>query len=214
MKVAVSYISSKYNLKETIKKINISSADYIHMDIMDGKYVENKNFNRFTIKKILKLSKKKIDVHLMVNRPEKFLKFFKKFHFVKNIYFHPSSTKNSAKLIEKIKSMGISPGIVINPDENIEAFINLYKDIDRVLIMSVKPGSGGQKFINKTINKIEDLGLFMKKNKHIFDIAVDGGINDVTIKKLHNLKVDYVISGSYICKSDDYETMIMTLKND
>ncbi len=211
MKVAVSYISSKFNLKETIKKINLSIADYIHMDIMDGKYVENKNFKRSIIKKVLKNARKKVDVHLMVNNPVKYLKYFKNSYYVKNLFFHPSTCEDVYKMINNLKQMGISPGIVINPNEKIEDFKDLYKDIDRVLIMSVVPGAGGQKYISRSTEKIESLIAYRKKNKETFEIAVDGGINDKTINNLSQLDINYVISGSFICQSDNYNEQIEKL---
>ncbi len=212
MKVAVSYISSNYKLKETIKKINLTSASYIHMDIMDGKYVENKNFKKRTIKKVFKYAKKRLDIHLMTKNPNKYLKYFKKSSLAKNLFFHPSTCDNVHDMIIQIKKIGLSPGIVINPKEKINDFKELYKDIDRVLIMSVIPGAGGQKYKKEITNKIIELIEYRKKHKESFEIAVDGGINDKTIKELKDLNLDYVISGSYICKSNDYEKQIEKLK--
>ncbi len=214
MKVAVSYISSNYSLKETIKKINLSNADYIHMDLMDGRYVANKNFTIFNFKKVFKLSKKKIDVHFMVLNPEKYLSKIKKFSLVKNIYFHPETSSNPEKFILDCKRFGFSPGIVINPDEDIYKYNKFYKSVDRILIMSVKPGMGGQKFLSETPLKIEELIKYKKKNKEYFEIAVDGGINDRIIKKINKLDIDYVISGSFICKSNDYNMQINKIKKD
>ncbi len=213
MKVAVSYISSKYNLKNTILKINETTSDYIHMDIMDGLYVENKNFSKKDLKVIFKYTKKYLDVHFMVCNPEKYLKYFKNNNSVTNIYFHPSSSYDPFDFINKVKEMNITVGIVINPDENITSFKQYYKHIDKVLIMSVVPGAGGQKFIDASVTKIKELTTFREENNEIFEIAVDGGINDQTIKKLSNLDITSVISGSYICQSDNYEENINKLKH-
>ncbi len=213
MKVAVSYLSSIYNLKKTINLINKTDADYIHMDIMDGKYVDNKNFSKGKIKKVLKYTKKDLDIHLMVNNPSKYLKLFLKNEYVRNLFFHPSTEKDPYKFILDLKKYNISPGIVINPKEDIEEYLEYFKYIDRVLIMSVTPGAGGQKFITSTIFKLEKLIQTKKEKKEIFEIAVDGGINDKTINKLKDLKIDYVISGSFICHSDDYDEKINVLKN-
>ncbi len=210
MKIAVSYLNSKYNIKKTIKKINLSNADYIHMDIMDGKMVQNKNFNVFKIKSILKWAKKNLDIHLMVKNPIKYLKYFKKKDYVKNIYFHPKFEDDSLKLIEELKKMNISPGIVIDTNDLIEDFSDLYQHIDRVLLMSVKAGVGGQKFIPEIITKAEKL-MEYKANK-FFEIAIDGGINNETIKYFKHLNIDLFISGSFICESDDFDSKIEELK--
>ncbi len=212
MKVAVSYISSNYNLKETINKINISDADYIHMDIMDGKYVTNKNFMSKDIKWIIKNATKNIDVHLMVKNPIKYMKYFKKKKTIKNLFFHVNAEKKPIKLIDKLKKYNISPGLVINPEEDISDYNSFYHIVDRVLIMSVVPGAGGQNFIEDTIPKIKKLADYKLNNNLSFEIAVDGGINNNTIKSLNNLNIDYVISGSYICKSENYDEQINSLK--
>ncbi len=214
MKVAISYISSDYKFKDTIKKINLSNADFIHVDLMDGKYVENKTFNRFNIKKVFKLAKKKLDVHFMTDNPEKYLKLIKDFHLVKNVYFHPETTSDPENFIIECKRYGFSPGIVINPDEEVDKYIKYFKNIDRILVMSVKPGKGGQKFMTKTPERLSKLIELRKKNKDHFEIAVDGGINDKTITKINKLDINYVISGSFVCKSEDYNKQILLLKKD
>lgn len=206
MKVAVSFISSKSTFKETIKDINKTTANYIHVDVMDGKYVENNNFSKADIKFLLNHSNKLLDVHLMTKKPEKYLKYFKHPFRVDTIYFHPSSTSNPLKLIKKIKKSGIKIGIVINPDENVEDFNSYLEQVDSCLVMSVAPGAGGQDFIESTVQKILEL------DKYNLTIGVDGGINKDTISNLKNTKVSYVVSGSYICKSDNYEEAIASLK--
>lgn len=206
MKVAVSFISSKSAFKETIKDINKTTASYIHVDVMDGKYVENRNFSKSNIKYLLNHSNKLLDVHLMAVKPEKYIKYFKYPFRVDTIYFHPSSTKKPDKLIKKIKKIGIKTGIAINPDENIDDFKIYLEKVDSCLIMSVSPGAGGQEFIPSTVEKISEL------NDYDLTIAVDGGINKDTISNLKDTKVSYVISGSYICKSDNYEESICSLK--
>ncbi len=212
MKIAVSYLSSKHKLKETINRINDTTADYIHMDLMDGKYVELNNIKKGKIKKVLNLAKKPLDVHLMMENPSKFIKVFKKYDNVENLFFHPMTEKNSHILINQLKLMNISPGIVINPNEDISYFDAYLNDIDRVLIMSVVPGMGGQAYLKETSNQIKSVIDYKKKHRLHFEIAVDGGINNDTIKNIDSDNIDYIISGSFICQSDDYQKQINLLK--
>lgn len=208
MNVAVSFLSSNYSFEDTIKMINDTSALYIHTDIMDGKYVSDNTFDKKKVKCLSK-NEKKCDVHLMVENPEKYLKFFKSDVF-ELIYFQPKTVKNMDKFLKKLKNK--KKGIVINPDDNIFDFIELYDKIDYILVMSVVPGKGGQEFIENTIDKIDELNSLKKEKNYKFKIAIDGGVNNKTINFLKNKDIDYVISGSFICKSDNFEKKIKELK--
>lgn len=205
MKVSVSYITSKHKKSETIKLIGESIADYIHVDLMDGNYVENKNFTIGEVIKDLSFVKKSLDVHLMVNNPDKYISKIGMLN-INDIIFHPSASKNVKKTIELIKSMGFLVGIAINPDEDIHIIDDYLNDIDIVLIMSVVPGRGGQEFIPSVLDKLDYLS-----NLDII-VSIDGGINEESIEYLRNKKVDIVVSGSYICMSDNYNKNISILK--
>lgn len=202
--IAVSFIKSKSSLLDTIKKIEDSKADYIHVDLMDGLYVENNNILEFL--DILNATNKALDIHLMVNNP---LKLIDKLILpnTKMITFHLDAEEEPIKTIEEIKKHNIKVGIAINPDDNIDVLDNYYDLIDYVLVMSVVPGKGGQEFIKDVLNKIEYL-----QNKNVL-IGIDGGINDNSIKYLKDYKVDVIVSGSYICMSDDYNKQIENLEN-
>ena len=208
MKVAVSYISSNFSTEETIKLIDESNADYIHVDLMDGKYVEVNNFEIDDTLKLFSNTKKLLDIHLMVEEPEKYLLKLSKLN-ADCITFHPKTTKYPEDLKNIIKSLGFKAGIAINPDEEIDEFINLFDNIDKIIVMSVNPGYGAQKFIDDVIPKIQK--LIDLKIKYNYLVEVDGGINDESIKKLSN--IDIVVSGSYVCKSDDFNKSIDTLKS-
>lgn len=204
MKVAVSFIKSRYSEKETIDLINQTNADFLHLDIMDGEFVENKNYDYEDIKMFLKDNHKPLDIHLMCADP---LKYIEEYIELKpyNITFHIEAVNNPLRLIELLHDNGIRCGLAINPDTSVKE-IKPYLDlIDNVLVMSVYPGKGGQKFIPDTVNKINELAL-LKKN---FTIEVDGGVNNEIINNLQN--VDIVVSGSYICESEDYQKTIDTL---
>lgn len=212
MKIAVSYISSKFNFKTTIGKINESTADYIHVDLMDGKMVKTKNFNIFKIKKLLKLSTKPLDIHLMVKQPSKLLKHFKCHEQVKNLYFHPKYEKETLNFIDALRKYVISPGIVIDMDEEIDEFFYILPHVDRVLVMSVQAGYGGQEFMYDSLNKVKNLLKYRKEKNLDFKISVDGGINNKTIKLFDGLDIETFISGSYITNEDDFDKQINRLK--
>lgn len=211
MKVAVSYLSSKYKEKDTIKLIDNSIADYIHVDLMDGKFVENKNFTIGGLTKLLNNTKKPLDVHLMTLKPEKYFEDLAMLN-TEYITFHIEAVKKPKEVIEAIENLGIKTGISINPEteiNNIKEFLDL---VDQVLVMSVHPGKGGQEFIQDVISKINELINYRKENNSKFIISVDGGINSETINYLKDKEIDMIVSGSYICQSDNFNNQINNLK--
>ena len=206
MKIAVSYLSSN-NYLECINKINESNADYVHVDLCDGKYVNTKNFEIKNTIKLLNNSKKPLNIHLMVANPKKIIKYFKKLN-IESITIH--NIKNADKILKYLKKKGYKCGIALNPNESIDSITKYLNLIDELLIMSVIPGKGGQGFIDSTISKIDEINNI--KNKYHFITAIDGGINNETIKLLKNKDIDLVISGSYIVNSIDYNKTINELK--
>lgn len=209
MKVAVSYLKSKYNLEETIEKINNTDAEYIHVDVMDGRFVSDITYEYSELENVLKNTSKALDVHLMVDNPIKYILDYKN---LKPVYItiHSEINSNIKDLIDLINSYGIKAGISIKPKTSIESIENILPYIDNVLIMSVEPGKGGQKFMDSIIYKIDVLNKLRKEKKYNYVISIDGGINDETVNKVKN--VDFVISGSYICMSDNYQEKINDLK--
>jgi len=203
--ISVSYLKSIYNKKDTIKKIDESIADMIHVDLMDGLYVENKNFTIDEVIDDLKDTIKPLDIHLMVNNPEIYIDELAKLKPFA-ITFHLDSTNKKDDVINQIKDYNIKVGIAINPDEDISILDGYLELIDYVLVMSVVPGKGGQPFIKDVLDKIKQL-----ENKNIL-IGIDGGINSESITYLKNYKIDIIISGSYVCMSDDYNMKIGELK--
>src|SRR5574344_2520400 len=206
MLVSVSFINSNYPEKLTIQKINDSKADYLHIDIMDGKFVPVKNYEYSDIKKWLTSIHKPLDIHLMV---DDVIKYIDEFSYLNPQYitFHLEATKDAFKIINYLHNKNIKVGLAINPITKIEKIIPYLNDIDLVLIMSVKPGYGGQKFIEKVIPKINYLNEI--KDQYHYVVSVDGGINAESVKLF---TADMVVSGSYICKSDNYDLKIASLK--
>jgi len=208
MKITVSYINSLYDSKKTVDLINETSADAIHVDLIDGIYAGTKNFDINHLPEIFKDNRKPIDIHMMVNRPSGYLNDLLKLKPI-CIYIHPSTEPSAFGLLNELNNYGIKRGLVINPDEEIPSFSHYFPYVDRVLLMSVVPGKGGQKFLDNTKDRLQELISFKKDND--FEIYVDGGINDETIKEV--LNADGVISGSYICMNKDFENRINNLRN-
>ena len=203
MKVSVSYLSSNSRKEETIRKINDTQADYLHVDLMDGKFAGEKNYELDELVDLLKISNKPLDVHLMVNDPSLLIDTL--IPLKPWCITIPQEIEKKEEYLKKIKDSNIRCGLAFNPDTEID---DLVEDIDLVLVMSVNPGKGGQAFIDVT-NKLEQLKKIQKN--YSFVISVDGGINEESIDKVKDY-VDMVVSGSYVCKSDNYEAQIQTLK--
>ena len=209
MEIAVSFLKSKYTMEDTIKKINETNAEYIHVDVMDGEFVPNKSFIYNDVKEILKKTNKKLDIHLMVGNPLEYILEYKNLN-PEIITIHSEINKNIDDYIDLIKSYNIKVGLSIKPKTSIETIEKYLNRIDNILIMSVEPGKGGQKFMDNVLYKIDILEKLRAENNYNYKISIDGGINEDTIVKVK--KVDFVISGSYICISNDYQSKINELR--
>jgi len=211
MKTSISFLKSDYDFYETIDKINKSNADYIHLDIMDGLFVNNKTKFDKSMLDYLKSSKTKRDVHLMTLNLKNYIDVFSYVN-PEFITFELEASTNPEEIIDYIKSKGINVGIAINPFTEVDAILPFINTVDLILIMSVIPGYGGQKFITSTSKKIEKLYKFREEYKANFKISVDGGITDQTIKLLNKNYLDIVVSGSYVCQSADFNEKINRLR--
>ena len=205
--LSVSILGIKENTKENIQKLDKLNIDYIHIDIMDGIFVKNKTWQYEEIKDYLN-TKTKLDIHLMVSDIEKYINQFKNLN-PNNITYHYEATKDNLKIINMIKNNNIKVGISIKPDTEINEIKHLLKYVDLVLVMSVEPGAGGQKFIENSTNKINKLYEIRKKYNYNYLIEVDGGINDTTKEKVKN--ADILVVGSFIT-SGNYEEQINKIK--
>ena len=210
MKIAVSYLSSKYNKEETIRLIEETNADYLHVDLMDGGFVPTKNFTILEVVSLLKHHTKPLDIHLMVFDPIIYIHDLAKLK-PKYITFHVEATKEVVKTIEEIRKQGIGVGLSIKPNTNLYELMPYLSLVDLVLIMSVEPGKGGQEFMPSSVLRLAELLKYREDNNLSFQIEMDGGINKDTIKQVANL--DIAVSGSFICKSDNYQDRIDELKS-
>ena len=209
MKVSVSILSNSIKPVDIVKKLDNTKADYIHIDIMDGKFVENKTWTVSEIKKITSCSKLPLDVHLMVENPSKYIEEFALLN-TSYIAFNYEAVKDIDKMINEIKKYGLKVGIAINPETSEEVVFPYLSRIDEVLIMSVHPGKSGQSFIESTPDKIERLKEEILRQNVKTIISVDGGINDETGSLCVQKGVDTLVSASYIHK--DIVNNINTLK--
>lgn len=209
MKTSISFLKSKYSLEDTIKKIGETNADYIHVDIMDGKFVPNKSISAKECVSLLKNSKKPLDIHLMVNHPIDYLEDLKSLN-VKYFTIHEEIKEDKKTYINLIHSYGFKAGIAINPETSINTLTSYLPVIDYIIVMGVHPGAGGQKLISDCVKKVVDLKRLKKIFNYKYEISLDGGIDSSNIARLKDL--DVAISGSFVCMSDNYQKQIDTLK--
>ncbi len=209
-KVAVSILSNKDNILKVIKEIDKTNVDYIHIDIMDGKFVSNKSFIFSEIRNISKYTSKKLDVHLMVNNPNTYIENYATLN-VEYITIHYEINMDIYSLINKIKGYGIKCGLSIKPETDINSVIPYLKEIDLILVMAVNPGMGGQEFLLSTIERIKQLKQIIANYPNIL-IEVDGGINDIIAPLCIEAGADILVSGSYILNSSNYQNSINKLK--
>lgn len=208
MKISVSYLSSKKSMRETIRLIEETTADYIHVDLMDGGFVSKKNFTTKEVEELLEKHTKPLDIHLMVFDPIIYVPSLAKLN-PEFITFHLEATKDLVKTIEAIKMQGIKAGITIRPDTDLYELMPYLSLVDLVLIMSVNPGEGGQEFMTSAVDRLQALMEIRKDNDLSFLIEIDGGINKDTIRLVGD--VDIAVSGSFICNSSNYQERINEL---
>ena len=208
MKISASYLGSK-NIVQTLKKLNVTDVDYIHVDVMDGKYVKNKTISFSELANIGLYTRKRLDVHFMVKKPLKLIDYYATL----NVYcltFHIDIDDNLTDIFTRCNLYGLNKGLAINPNQDISMVFPYLDKIDLVLIMGVNPGLPGQKCINTTLTKINQLKDEIKRRNLNVLISVDGGI---TIENSKFLKdCDIIVSGSTITNADNYQETITKLR--
>ena len=206
IKTSISILDCDFNnLEYEINRVNNSNSDLIHIDIMDGKFVPNNTLEKFDMNKISKYSDKNFDVHLMVENPIVYISTFVT-PLTDYISIHLES-KGIDQSLKSIKEYGIKCGLAINPDTEIHKLYPFLEIIDMVIIMSVFPGKGGQKFIENTYDKVETL---RNHDKNI-DISVDGGVGSSNSKTLISKGASTLVSGSYLMKSNNINNSIKNM---
>ncbi len=213
MLVAPSILSADFgNLERDVKAICEAGCDFVHVDVMDGHFVPNMTIGPVVVEAVAKAATKPLDIHLMVEDNNFFVELFAPLK-PRFISFHIESETHANRMANKIRSLGISPAVVLNPHTPIEAIKYLVEDVDMVLLMSVNPGFGGQKFIPTVLEKAKELKeLLALKNPDCL-IEVDGGVGDKNIEALKNAGVDVAVAGSYVFKHPSgIKTAIESLK--
>lgn len=212
MLVAPSILSADFgNLANDVKAICDAGCDLVHVDVMDGHFVPNLTIGPVVVSAVAKAATKPLDVHLMVENNTFFVDLFAPLK-PGYITFHMEEEKHPHRLVQYIRELGIKPGVVLNPHTPAEAVEYLLQDLDMILVMSVNPGFGGQKFIPNVIEKIKRLKALRDRINPNCLIEIDGGVNDQNIEMLKDAGVDVCVAGSYVFKHESYETAINNLK--
>ena len=212
MKVAPSILSADFgNLARDVEEICNSGCDLVHVDVMDGHFVPNLTIGPVVVSAVAKAATKPLDIHLMVENNTFFVELFAPLK-PEYISFHIEEEKHPHRLIQKIRSYGIKPAIVLNPNTIPEELEYILGDLDMVLLMSVNPGFGGQSFIDTVIPKAMKLDEMRKRLNPKCLIEVDGGVSDKNIQALKDAGVDVVVAGSYVFKHADRAEAIKSLQ--
>lgn len=212
MKVAPSVLSADFgNLQRDVEEICAAGCDLVHVDVMDGHFVPNLTIGPVVVSAIAKAATKPLDIHLMVQNNTFFVELFAPLK-PEYISFHIEEEKHPHRLIQKIRSYGIKPAIVLNPHTPPESIEFLLGDLDMVLLMSVNPGFGGQSFIESVIPKAQRLNAMRNKINPNCLIEVDGGVSDKNIQELKDAGVDIVVAGSYVFGHKDKKEAIKSLQ--
>lgn len=208
--VSPSILSADFaNLERDIKAVENAGADWIHVDVMDGHFVPNITIGVPVVKSIRKITKLPLDVHLMIENPEKYVEPFVKAGADIITFHYEAAGEKSREILKMIKSFGVKAGISIKPKTSPDKIFNLLTTADMVLVMTVEPGFGGQSFMVDCAEKIP----YIKKNSpQNMIIQVDGGINAETAKVCTSVGANSLVAGSYVYKSDDIKTAIDSLR--
>jgi len=211
--IAPSILAADFaNLQREIEMINASEADWVHVDIMDGRFVPNISFGIPVTAAISKHANKPLDVHLMIESPENYVEDFKKAG-AEIITVHIEACRHLHRNLQQIKDIGCRAGVALNPHTPISQLEEVIENIDLVCLMSVNPGFGGQKFIENTYNKISQLRKMIDSSNSKALIEIDGGVNLDNAAKLMQCGADVLVAGSFVFRSVDPQNTISGLKN-
>ena len=211
--IAPSILAADFgNLQRDIEMVNQSEADWFHLDIMDGVFVPNISYGMPVISVIKKHATKPLDVHLMIVQPERYISTFKKVG-ADILTVHYEACTHLHRTIQEIKAEKMLAGVSLNPHTPVSVLEDIIHDLDLVLIMSVNPGFGGQSFIENTYKKIEQLHKMIAEHKAKTIIEVDGGVNDINIRKLEEAGATAFVAGSFVFGAKNPGEVISRLKN-
>ncbi|XVK95897.1 ribulose-phosphate 3-epimerase [Staphylococcus nepalensis] len=211
-KLYPSLLSANFlQLQEELKALEKAGVDGVHFDVMDGQFVPNISIGLPILEAVRKGTRLPIDVHLMIEEPEKYVELFAE-QGADMISVHVEATPHIHRVIQQIKNANVQAGIVINPGTPVESIAPVLKMVDYVLVMTVNPGFGGQSFIQESLDKLDQLSNIKKELDLTFEVEVDGGINDETVKSVIEHGATMLVAGSYFFKQDDYQSATQILK--
>ncbi len=213
-KIAPSILSANYStLGKEIKTVEECGADWIHVDVMDGHFVPNISIGPLVVKAVKKTTSLPIDVHLMIENPDRYIKDFREAG-ADIITVHVEACRHLHRTVQLIKSVKARPGVVLNPATPLTSLEYILTEIDLVLLMSVNPGFGGQSFIKSTLTKIRQLKEMAEKRNHTVEIEVDGGVKKDNAPSIIQAGADILVAGSEVFHSKDYKSTISTLRGE
>ncbi|WP_339288885.1 ribulose-phosphate 3-epimerase [Ureibacillus sp. FSL K6-0786] len=212
IKIAPSILSANFaKLGDEVKEVEEAGADLIHIDVMDGHFVPNITMGPIVVEALRPVTKLPLDVHLMIENPDQYIEAFAKAG-ADWISVHVEACPHLHRTIQLIRSFGVKPGVVLNPHTPIEMIQHVLGDVDFVLLMTVNPGFGGQKFIDSVVPKIEALSKMIKENGYNVEIEIDGGITEETIIPCAKAGATIFVAGSAIYNKEDRKSALQAIK--
>ncbi|WP_108669741.1 ribulose-phosphate 3-epimerase [Peribacillus acanthi] len=212
IKIAPSILSADFaRLGDEIRDVEAGGADYIHVDVMDGHFVPNITIGPLIVEAIRPVTKLPLDVHLMIENPDLYIEQFAKAG-ADYITVHVEACKHLHRTIHFIKSLGVKAGVVLNPATPVESIRHVIADVDMVLLMSVNPGFGGQKFINEVLPKIKEVKKMAEERNQGLEIEIDGGVNEQTAKLCIEAGANVLVAGSAVFNQDNRKAAIEAIR--
>ena len=212
IKIAPSILSADFkNLEQQIRQIEKGGADWIHLDVMDGHFVPNITFGPIVVKAIRAITKLPLDAHLMIENPDRYLDIFQKAG-TNRLTVHVEACIHLHRTIQRIKELGMKAGVSLNPATHVSALKEILPTVNQVLVMTVNPGFGGQKFIQSTMKKVKDVSQMIIETEKDIELEVDGGIDETNVRNLVHSGVTVIVAGHSIFSKQNISKAVRDLR--